>query len=120
MGVYSCWMIGFSMEPEAFRCPTAEFARQAAAEGITGAGMGRYYLMPDSCTFLRERAARKVFPYCEPPASRAYDYGPETCPNAYAFLKNFIRWNTFSEKYTDADVELAADIVRRVAERNVR
>jgi perosamine synthetase len=120
MGVYSCWMIGFSLEPEAFRCPTAEFARQAAAEGITGAGMGRYYLMPDSCTFLRERAAGKVFPYCEPPASRSYAYGPETCPNAYAFLKNFIRWNTFSEKYTDADVELAADIVRRVAERNFR
>jgi dTDP-4-amino-4,6-dideoxygalactose transaminase len=120
MGVYSCWMIGFSLAPGAFRCPTAEFARQAAAEGIPGVGMGRYYLMPDSCTFLRERAARKVFPYSEPPASRSYAYGPETCPNAYAFLKNFIRWNTFSEKYADADVDLAAEIIRRVAERNAR
>ena len=120
MGVYSCWMIGFSIDPQAFRCTSVEFARQTAAEGVTGAGLGRYYLIPESCTFLRERASRKVFPYSEPPASRAYSYGPETCLNARTFLENFIRWNTFSEKYTDADVELAADLIRRVAERNAR
>lgn len=120
MEVYSCWMIGFSIDPAAFRCSTAEFARNSAEEGITGAGMGRYYLMPDACTFLRERAEAGVYPYSRPPASRTYAYGPATCPNAYEFLKTFIRWNTFSEKYTDADVELAAAIVRRVAERNAR
>jgi perosamine synthetase len=120
MDVYSCWMIGFSLDPAAFRCSTAEFARQVAADGIPGAGMGRYYLIPDSCTFLRERASGKIYPYSEPPASRDFTYGPETCPYADAFLKNFIRWNTFSEKYTEADVELAADIIRRVAERNAR
>lgn len=120
MEVYSCWMVGFSLDPEMFRCSTSEFARQVAADGITGAGMGRYYLLPDSCTFLRERAAGEIYPYSRPPASRAYAYGPETSPNACAFLKTFIRWNTFSEKYTEADVELAADIVRRVAERNAR
>jgi dTDP-4-amino-4,6-dideoxygalactose transaminase len=120
MGVFSCWLIGFSLDPAAFRCGAAEFARQAADEGITGAGMGRYYLMPEACAFLRERAAGKIYPYSQPPASRAYAYGPETCPNGYEFLKNFIRWNTFSEKYTDGDVDLAAEIVRRVAERNAR
>ena len=120
MDVYSCWMFGFSIDPAAFRCSTAEFARNSAEEGITGAGMGRYYLMPDACTFLRERAEAGVYPYSRPPASRTYAYGPATCPNAYEFLKTFIRWNTFSEKYTDADVELAAAIVRRVAERNAR
>jgi dTDP-4-amino-4,6-dideoxygalactose transaminase len=120
MEVYSCWMIGFSIDPGAFRCDAAQFARQIAEEGIPGAGSGRYYLMPDACTFLHENAEKKIYPYSIPPASRSYRYGAGTCPGAYAFLRNFIRWNTFCEKYTDADVELAADIIRLVARRNAR
>ena len=34
------------------------------------------------------------------------------------FLETFVRWSTFCEKYEEEHVELAADIVRRVAEEN--
>jgi len=120
MDVYSCWMFGFSIEPDFFRCSCSEFAEQLAEEGITGAGMGRYYLMPEACRFLRENAERRVFPYSIPPASGTYAYGADTCPQAHRFLQNFIRWNTFCEKYTEEDCQLAFEIVRRVAERNAR
>ena len=53
-----------------------------------------------------------------PPALREFSYGPETCPTAHEFLQTFIRWSTFCEKYTEEHCEIAAEIVRRVAERN--
>jgi perosamine synthetase len=117
-GAYSCWMFGFSVDPAAFRCAPAELAAQAAKEGIPGAGTGEYYLMPAALTFLQENASRRVFPYSLPPASRTYTYGADNCPTARDFLKTFIRWSTFCEKYTPEHCELAADIIRRVAERN--
>lgn len=116
--VYSCWMFGFSLEQEAFKCTTDEFARQLAEEGIPGAGMGEYYLLPVACTFLEENARRGLYPYSKPPASRSYTYGGDTCPTAREFLKSFIRWSTFCEKYEPEHCELAAQIVRKVAERN--
>ena len=118
MDVYSCWMAGFSIEPQQFRIDAEEFARQVAEEGIPGAGLGKYYLMPAACTFLQRQAAAKEYPFSTPPASRSYSYSAETSPNAKAFLENFIRWSTFCEKYTAADCERAAEIVRAVAERN--
>ena len=39
-------------------------------------------------------------------------------PGAHEFLKTFIRWSTFCEKYQSHHCELAAQIVRAVAERN--
>lgn len=116
--VYSCWMFGITLEPGAFRCTTEEFARQLAAEGIPGAGTGEYYLMPEACPFLEENARRKAYPYSMPPASREYHYGADTCPNARDLLKRFIRWSTFCEKYRPEHCELAAEIIRRVADRN--
>ena len=116
--VYSCWMAGFSIEPEQFRCSAEEFARQVAEEGITGAGLGKYYLMPAACTFLQRQAEGKDYPFSMPPASRKHHYGADNCPNAKAFLENFVRWSTFCEKYTEADCELAAEIVASVARRN--
>lgn len=116
--VYSCWMFGFTLEPGAFACTTAEFANQLAQEGIPGAGMGEYYLLPAACTFLEEKARRGVYPYSSPPASRSYTYSADTCPKARDFLRSFIRWSTFCEKYEPEHCELAAQIVRRVAERN--
>ncbi|MFB3894956.1 MAG: LON peptidase substrate-binding domain-containing protein, partial [bacterium] len=50
--VCSCWMTGFSIDPAQFRVDGEEFARQCAEGGITGAGQGKYYLMPAACTFL--------------------------------------------------------------------
>jgi perosamine synthetase len=118
--VYSCWMFGLSVDPSAFGCTTGEFAEQLAAEGIPGAGMGEYYLLPASCTFLEENARKGTYPYSRPPASRSYRYGADACPRARDFLKTFIRWSTFCEKYTEEHCHLAAQIVRDVAERNRR
>lgn len=117
-GAYSCWMYGISIRADAFRCTAAEFADQLAREGIPGAGLGEYYLMPAALPFLQERAANQRYPYSVPPASRRYEYGAANCPTAAAFLQTFIRWSTFCEKYTPQHCELAADIIRRVAERN--
>ena len=77
--VYSCWMVGFSIDPVQFACTADEFARQMSDAGIAGAGTGRYYLMPEALTFLQKRAAAKEYPFSKPPASREYSYGPETC-----------------------------------------
>jgi dTDP-4-amino-4,6-dideoxygalactose transaminase len=118
VNVYSCWMFGLNIDPKAFRCSTAEFAAQLAREGIPGAGMGKYYLMPEAVTFLSEQAASHDYPYSRPPASRDYNYGIDTCPTAHAFLETFIRWSTFCEKYTPEHCEIAAEIIRRVADRN--
>ncbi|NPV07018.1 MAG: hypothetical protein HPY83_11755, partial [Anaerolineae bacterium] len=89
-----------------------------AEEGIPGAGLGRYYLMPEACTFLQRQAESKEYPYSMPPASREYRYRGEDCPNAQAFLANFIRWSSICARYQPEHCELAAEIVRTVADRN--
>ncbi|MSR82171.1 MAG: hypothetical protein EXS58_04505, partial [Candidatus Latescibacteria bacterium] len=116
--VYSCWMAGFSIEPAAFKCSGEEFAAQLAKAGVSGAGQGKYYLMPAALTFIQEKAEKKIYPYSQPPASRAYHYSADSCPNARDFLENFIRWSTFCEKYEEADCQLAAQLVAEVAEQN--
>jgi len=118
VNVYSCWMLGMSIDPSAFRCDAEEFARQLSEAGIPGAGTGKYYLMPAALTFLDEWARDRRYPYSIPPASREYRYGADICPNARDFLETFIRWSTFCEKYRPEHCELAARIVREVAERN--
>ena len=118
LDVYSCWMFGLSIDPEAFGCTTDEFAAQLVEAGIPAAGTGRYYLMPAALSFLQEKAGNKVYPYSQPPASREYGYGADSCPTAAGFLETFIRWSTFCEKYTEDHCELAAQIVREVADRN--
>jgi len=118
VNVFSCWMAGFSIDPRAFRCDADSFAAQVAAGGIPGAGLGRYYLMPDALPFLREKAEQGVYPYSQPPASRAYRYTGDDCPNAKAFLDTFIRWATFCEKYGPEHCALAAKIIRDVADKN--
>jgi perosamine synthetase len=116
--VYSPWMVGFSIEPSAFRCTADEFGQQCAEAGIPGASTCRYYLLPAALPFLGEKAAAHAYPYSKPPASRDYAYGGDACPTAQAFLETFIRWSSFCEKYQPEHCELAADIVRRVADAN--
>jgi len=118
--VYSCWMFGLAVDPAQFTCSVAEFARQLAAAGIPGAGMGAYYLMPEACVFLDEYAVARRFPFSQPPAGREYRYGPQNTPVAAAFLKRFVRWSTFCEKYTEEHCQTAARIVRAVADANRR
>ena len=118
VNVYSCWMFGMSIEPSAFRCDAEEFARQLCEAGIPGAGTGKYYLMPAALTFLERSARAGIYPYSMPPASREYEYGEDACANARDFLRTFIRWSTFCEKYQPEHCELAARIVRTIADRN--
>ena len=118
MNVYSCWMFGMSIDPEAFGCSAEEFAGQLVEAGIPGAGTGKYYLMPAAVTFLQDNARDKVYPFSIPPASREYNYTADTCPNARDFLEHWIRWSTFCEKYQQEHCERATEIVRNVAERN--
>jgi len=118
--VYSCWMFGFRIDPKMIRCSVDSFAKQLLKAGITGAGTGRYYLMPEACGFLDENARKKIYPYSMPPASRKYRYSAGTCPNARDFLKYFIRWITFSDKYTPDHCELAADIIHKTDKKNYR
>jgi dTDP-4-amino-4,6-dideoxygalactose transaminase len=116
--VYSCWMAGFNIDPKQFRISVDGFAEQLAEAGIAGAGTGRYYLMPASLPFLSAAANEQTYPFCQPPASRKYSYSGDSCPNAQAFLETFIRWSTFNDRYTEEHCELAAQIVRHVADRN--
>jgi len=118
MNVYSPWIFGMSIDPDQFRCTADEFANQLLKAGIPGAGTGKYYLMPVAATFLRSDASRQRYPYSMPPASREYRYDKNTCPRAWAFLQNWIRWATFCEKYTEDHCELAARFVREVADKN--
>jgi perosamine synthetase len=118
VNVYSCWMTGFNIDPDAFTCSTEDFAAQLAEAGVPGAGMGQYYLMPEAMTVLQRKAAENVYPYSMPPASRAYTYDDDTCPTAHRFLETFIRWSTFCEKYLPEHCELAANLVWQVADAN--
>lgn len=115
VNVYSCWMVGFSIEPRAFRSSAEDFAAQLAQAGLPGAGLGRYYLMPAALKFLQDKAQRGIYPYSQPPASKPYSYSADTCPTARNFLENFIRFSTFCEKYEEEHVERAAAIVAGIA-----
>ena len=118
--VYSCWMFGISIDPEQFACTPTALAEQLATAGITGAGMGEYYLLSQCLTFLDDNARRQAYPYSTPPASRAYAYGQDTNPVARDFLETFIRWSTICEKYTSDHCALAASIIADVADKNRR
>ena len=52
--VYSCWMAGFTIDLEQFRCDAEEFGAQVAAAGILGASQARYYLLPAALPYLTE------------------------------------------------------------------
>ena len=114
--VYSCWMAGFTIDLEQFRCNAEEFGAQVAAAGIPGASQARYYLLPAALPYLTEAAERQRFPYSQPPASRTYRYDATCCPNAHELLERFIRWSTFCDKYEPHHCEQAAAIVRHVAD----
>ena len=118
--VFSAWMFSFRIDRQQYACTPDEFAEQLAGEGIAGAGIGKYYLMPLGAAFLNEQAAKAVYPFSTPPASRTYRYDATTCPNALEFVDNWIRWVSFSEKYTPEHCEIASQIVADVACRNRR
>ena len=118
VNLFSCWMVGLWMDPLQFHCTAEELSQQLADAGIPGAGTAKYYLMPEALAFLQKRAESRSHQFSMPPASRTYTYNADTCPNAKAYLENFIRWASVCEKYQPEHCELVADIVRTVADRN--
>jgi len=115
---YSCWMFAIALDPECFDCTTDQLADELASAGIPGAGTGRYYLLPESCTFLRAYSEAGRYPYSQPPASRAYLYSADTCPNARDLLDRMIRWSTICAKYEPEHCDLAASIIADVTARH--
>lgn len=115
--VFSCWMMGFNLEPGAFRCTPAEFGATLANAGFATASLAEYYLMPAALEILHKKTAQGLFPYTMPPATREYRYAAEDCPNARDFLKTFVRWVTFNEKWEERHCELAAEIIAETAEK---
>lgn len=113
--IYSCWMAGFTIDPDQFACDTEEFAARVLAGGIPGAGQARYYLLPAALPFLSKAADERRYPYSQPPATGTYSYAADSCPRARDFLERYIRWSTFCEKYEPHHCQQVADIVRRVA-----
>ncbi len=120
LNVYSCWMFGFTIDPEQFNCNAEEFAKQVQEGGVPMADIGKMYLMPAACTFLEDMARNKTYPFSIPPASYEYSYSADTCPNARDYLENFVYWPTFCAKYTEETCQQVAEIVRAVADRNRR
>lgn len=118
MDVFSCWMVGFTLEPGAFKCSTEEFGARLADAGVPGAGMAEYYLLPESLVCLQNKVRDNAYPYSIPPASRAHAYSGDACPNAQSLLRRYIRWSTFCEKYQPDHCELAANLVRKIADEN--
>lgn len=117
VNVFSCWMLGFHMDPDAFTCDAETFGATLSDAGVTGASPAPYYVMTDALTFLHRWTAEKRYPYCTPPASRIPSYGDGDCPTAKAFMKNFIRWVTFSDRYQPEHCELVANLVAQTADK---
>lgn len=116
---HTYWMYGFHVEEERLAVGTAEIAAQLKEAGIP-CGQSKYYVLPAAVPFLAEKAAKGVYPFSTPPASRQIDYeAKRICPNAVRFMDNWIRWN-WTEKYTEDDVEKMAAIIRNVFSRNAR
>ncbi len=116
---HTYWMYGFSIDPTMFSCTSDAFALDLKRRGINNAGLGRYYLLPDSLSFLSAQAAQRAFPFSMPPASNLYTYSGDTTPNARRFLENWIRW-VWTEKYTEEHVKLMAALIRQAVAANQR
>lgn len=117
VNIFSCWMVGFNIDPAQFTCSTEAFGAALADAGIPGVSFAPYYLMTDAVTYLQDGVKAGKYPFTVPPASRAPTYGKGDCPNGRAFLETFIRWSTFCDKYEPKHCELAANIVRQTAEK---
>lgn len=109
---YSCWMYGFSVEPGALRCTPEEFAEQLKELGLPNVGLGKYYLMPESISFLKEYVKNNIYPFSVPPASRQYKYDADSTPDAKRFLETFIRW-FWTEKYEKEHIDFIYDIIKK-------
>lgn len=114
---YSAWMVSFSIDPDAFKCSGEEFATQIEKAGFTGAGQGKYYLMPAAMTFLQEWVDEGRMPFSNSSA-KEYSYSADNCPVARDFLENWVRSCSITEKWEEEHVEILAEIIEEVADAN--
>ena len=113
--VYSSWMFGFRIEPDAFSCTTEEFGVECDALGFTGLSPARYYLIPEACVFLQKDADAGSYPFNL--SKESYNYDADETPNAKEYMSGFLRSCYISEKFTDDYVEIAYQIIKEVADK---
>lgn len=118
--VFACWMGMFRVDLSQFDCTLSEFCDECVEMGFTGLGPAKYYLLPESCTFLKKHAEEGVFPYMQPFTDKRFDYRSDNYPNAVEYLSNALRWATFSERYTEEDCKLVYNIVKSVATKHYK
>ncbi|MBN1459571.1 MAG: DegT/DnrJ/EryC1/StrS family aminotransferase [Armatimonadetes bacterium] len=116
---HTYWMYGFSVDTRAFSCAPHELASQLSDAGIPGVGMGKYYLMPEALSFLREKAEAREYPFSLMKNPDRHTYSARAVPNAKAFLDTWIRW-PWTEKYTVGHVEYMGRIIEEAVRRNAR
>ena len=111
---HTYWMYGFSVDPNSFNVPVDKFAELLKEKGVPGAGMGKYYLLPEAVRFLRDYVDRGVYPFSTPPSSRTYKYCADSAPNARDFLDSWVRW-PWTEKYSVEHIHHIARLVEDTA-----
>jgi dTDP-4-amino-4,6-dideoxygalactose transaminase len=118
--LFSCWMYGFTVIPEKFKCSPSELAEKVREKGLGNIGMGKYYLMTDAIAFLKKNVRNKVYPYSLPgcPGEDIYN-GEKQTPNAKKFLDTFIRWS-WTEKYTEKHVDIMYNMIKQTVEENLK
>lgn len=112
------WIFPFIVETEALSVDLDTFAAALNAEGLA-ASSGRYYLIPDSHDLLND--LRHTYSIGDRPGGNRdtyFDrkYSAGMTPKAKWYVDHMLRW-TFTEKYSDTDVEDIATIISKVANR---
>lgn len=112
------WIYPIMIETEMFESSIDEMAAAMAAEGLAGVGPARYYLIPDSLDVLND--LRHTYQNGAQPGGRSdrylpHHYSAEMTPNAKWYVDHMVRFS-FTEKYTEKDIDDIAQIVAKVAE----
>lgn len=111
------WLYYLRFDLERFTADLDTLCAALNAEGLPG-GHGRYYLLPESHTFLTDRGhlyGKGRFPFDYFPADAIPDYHPDMCPKARAHVNSVFR-TFWTEKLTERDIADMATIVHKVAE----
>lgn len=109
------WLYFIRFDLERFKADIHELSDALVAEGIPG-GSGRYYLIPESHTFLADKAhayGSSRCPFDCPATDFKGTYGPECVPIAAKHAASVFRWN-WHDKFTEKDVEDMAKAIKKV------
>jgi len=112
------WLYHVQFDPAHFRVPVSRLAQALMAEGLPG-GLAPYYLIPESHTFLTDRAhayGSAPWPWPLPglDAATLPVYSAESVPNARQHLAHTYRW-PWTDRYSEEDIDDMARIIRKVS-----